>query len=327
METFARMNAAFFKKSWFSSTLKLKEINTPEIKDDEVLLTICGIGVNNNDLVKGSDVCPGIECSGVISVVGRNVQDWKIGERVCALVDGGAYAEQVAVPVKFLLRVPDSIPLEDAACLPSIACNIWLALFTKEDRMMLKEETILIREGASGLGVLAIQFAKYKGMKVIATAGTDQELEDCQKYGADVCITTQVMTLLSVSFVLDYGTRHLNENLLCCDLLGKVAIINLHGYEKTSIMFGVMNIMHLEYYEVDIRSESMDEKALVIDEARTNLWPVVEKLEFIIEDKYPLRDAQRAHEALKKSNNLGNIILFNMQNEMSDECSRRRKRV
>ncbi|KAL3845885.1 hypothetical protein ACJIZ3_003288 [Penstemon smallii] len=322
------MNAVIIRKGWFSNVFKLEEVQTPEIKDDEVLLTISGIGVTKNDFLKGIDVCPGIECSGVIAIVGRNVQNWKAGERVCALLDGGAYAEQAAVPAKFLLRVPESITLEDAACLPYIACNIWLALFTKEDIMPpLKEETILIREGASGIGSLAIQFAKYKGMKVIAAAGTDQELTHCQRYGADVCINHTNKDFvelvkketkgLGVNFVLDYGNQNFYENTLCCDRLGKVPIINLRGFEKIMLSFETIGLMHLQYYVVDILSKSRDEKAKVIDEVRKSLWPVVQDLDVVIEAPYSLRDAHNANKALKRSN-LANFILFNVHTKRND---------
>ncbi|XP_073148780.1 uncharacterized protein [Henckelia pumila] len=170
------MKAMVAKKGWFSSILELREVKIPELKDDEVLIKVCAAGLNRGDIIdvatSDDGVCPGLECSGIIEAVGTNITCWKVGERVCALLEGGGgYAEKVAVPANCVLPLPDDICLDDAAALPYASCSIWLAFFRMRDPETLINKVILIREGTSGIGALAIQYAKYLGLKVIVTTG------------------------------------------------------------------------------------------------------------------------------------------------------------
>ncbi|XP_073298596.1 uncharacterized protein [Primulina huaijiensis] len=127
------MKAIVAIKYWFSSTLEEREVTVPEIKDNEVLIKVWAVGVNKDDIIDVATsvncFCPGLECSGIIEAVGRNVNCWKVGERVCAILEGGGYAEQVVVPADFLLPVPDDIDLDDAAGLPYASCCICNVLY------------------------------------------------------------------------------------------------------------------------------------------------------------------------------------------------------
>ncbi|XP_075480559.1 uncharacterized protein LOC142521219 [Primulina tabacum] len=186
------MEAMVVKKNWFSNSLEHRKVISPEIKDNEVMIKVCAVGVNWGDImdVVTSDdgLCPGLECSGIIEAVGRNVISWKIGQRVCAILEGGGYAEKVAVPAGFLLPLPDHINLADAAGLPFASCSIWLALFKMHDPKTLRRKTVLIREGTSGVGALAIQFAKYMGLRVLAATGRRDGFYICRGFGADICV-------------------------------------------------------------------------------------------------------------------------------------------
>ncbi|XP_075494203.1 uncharacterized protein LOC142531816 [Primulina tabacum] len=160
------MKSMVSKNSRLLSILELQEVKMPEIKDNEVLIKVFAVGVNRADTVDvaTNGVCPGLECSGIIKAVGSDVRCWKVGQRVCAILKGGGCAEQVAVRADFLLPLPDDIDLGDAAGLPYASCCIWLALFKMHDPEQLKDKRILIREGTSGVGALAIQYAKYMGL-------------------------------------------------------------------------------------------------------------------------------------------------------------------
>ncbi|XP_073274526.1 uncharacterized protein [Primulina huaijiensis] len=289
------MKAMVVKKDWVSSSLEEREIKMPEIKDNEVIIQVCACGVNSGDIIDlvtcEDGICPGLECSGIIEAVGRNVDRWKVGERVCAILEGGGYAEKVAVLENFLLPLPDDIDLHDAAGLPYASCCIWLALFkvcnpnTVEDT--LKDKRILIREGTSGIGALAIQYAKFLGLTVIASAGVD--------------------------FVLDYGASDLQRNIRCCRPGGKVCIVDLHGMVSNSIDLAMLQKRHAEIKVFDVRSRDLGYKASVIAGVRTHLWPAVLKKNVIPavgNRRFAVTEAQKALNLLKENDNIGKIIVY-----------------
>lgn len=156
--------------------LQLQEVEEPEIKDDEVLIKTEAAALNRGDIYQrqgfypppeGASTFPGLECSGIIEAVGENVSRWKVGDKVCALLSGGGYAEKVAVPAGQVLPVPSGVSLSDAASLPEVACTVWSTVFTMS--RLCPGETLLIHGGSSGIGTFAIQIAKFKGAKVFVT--------------------------------------------------------------------------------------------------------------------------------------------------------------
>ncbi|XP_073153574.1 uncharacterized protein [Henckelia pumila] len=224
------MKAMVSEKRWFSSILEQREVITPKFNDNEVLIKVCSAGVNRGDIIdvatSDGGVCPGLECSGIIEAVGSNVSCWKVGERVCAILKGGGYTEQVAVPANCVLPLPDDIDLDYAAGLPYASCSVWSALFKMCDLQTIKDKRILIREGTSWIGALAIQFAKYMGLKVIASTGSSETVSICDHYGADFSVddtsgnfVTAVIEKAGrkgVDFVLAYGVFDLQTNIKCC---------------------------------------------------------------------------------------------------------------
>ncbi|XP_073274525.1 uncharacterized protein [Primulina huaijiensis] len=326
------MKAMVVKKDWVSSSLEEREIKMPEIKDNEVIIQVCACGVNSGDIIDlvtcEDGICPGLECSGIIEAVGRNVDRWKVGERVCAILEGGGYAEKVAVLENFLLPLPDDIDLHDAAGLPYASCCIWLALFkvcnpnTVEDT--LKDKRILIREGTSGIGALAIQYAKFLGLTVIASAGSSDEFSLCHDYGAGFCVdhtstdfarevVTSTIDYLGVDFVLDYGASDLQRNIRCCRPGGKVCIVDLHGMVSNSIDLAMLQKRHAEIKVFDVRSRDLGYKASVIAGVRTHLWPAVLKKNVIPavgNRRFAVTEAQKALNLLKENDNIGKIIVY-----------------
>ncbi|CAK9156162.1 unnamed protein product [Ilex paraguariensis] len=173
----------------------LQEVSDPEVRDDEVLIKVVATALNQADTQqrkglypppKGANPYPGLECSGTIEAVGKNVTRWKIGDEVCALLSGGGYAEKVAVPVGQVLPVPPGVSLKDAASFPEVACTVWSTVFLMSK--LSAGETFLVHGGTSGIGTFAIQMSKYLGIKVFVTAGSEEKLAACKDLGADVCI-------------------------------------------------------------------------------------------------------------------------------------------
>jgi len=189
-----------------ADALVLAEVPTPEIAADEVLVEVAAAGVNRLDLMQrqgvydpppGSSAYPGVEVSGTISALGGDVTGWVVGDQVCALLPGGGYAEQVAVPASQLLPVPDGVSLVDAAALPEVASTVWSNLFLTANVQpgqtvltadLQPGQTILIHGGSSGIGTMAIQLARAIGARVAVTAGSANKLEACRTLGAEILI-------------------------------------------------------------------------------------------------------------------------------------------
>lgn len=177
------------------SVLTPTDLPTPAIGDDEVLVDVAAAGVNRADLMqrqgfypppKGESEIPGLEVSGTIAALGDAVTGWSVGDRVCALLAGGGYAEQVAVPAGQLLPVPDDLDLVDAAALPEVVCTVWSNIFMTAH--LQPEELLLVHGGSSGIGTMAIQLGKAFHARVAVTAGSAEKLQRCAELGADILI-------------------------------------------------------------------------------------------------------------------------------------------
>ncbi|TYJ13021.1 hypothetical protein E1A91_A10G022800v1 [Gossypium mustelinum] len=189
------MKAVVITTAGGPEVLQLQQVNDPEIKDDEILIKVEATALNRADTFqrngsypppKGASPYLGLECSGTIQAVGKDVSRWKVGDQVCALLNGGGYAEKVAVHGGHVLPIPPGVSLKDAAGLPEVACTVWSTVFMMS--RLSAGETFLVHGGSSGIGTFAIQIAKNKGATVLVTAGSEEKLAFCKKLGADVCI-------------------------------------------------------------------------------------------------------------------------------------------
>ncbi|XP_073143822.1 uncharacterized protein [Henckelia pumila] len=301
------MRAMVLKNYRFSSILEQAEVKIPEMKDNEVMIKVRASGVNRSDIIdvvtSAIGVCPGLECSGIIEAVGRNVNCWKVGERVCAILEGGGFAEKVVVPADFLLPLPDDIDLDDAAGLAYASCSIWPALFEMCVAKTHEDKTILIREGTNGIDALAIQYAKHLGLKVIAStdhSSTSFVWEVVEKTGYS-----------GVDFVLDYGASDLERNIDCCRRRGKVFIVDLHGMLSNSIDLAMLENKQAEIKVFDLPSRDVGYKASVIAQMRTHLWPAIltKKVFVVVWHRFEVTEAQKALNLLKENDNIGKIIV------------------
>ncbi|XP_073225060.1 uncharacterized protein [Cicer arietinum] len=247
------MKAIVITRAGGPEVLQLQEVEDPQLKDHEVLIRVYATALNGADTFQrkgsypspiGASPYPGLECSGTIVSVGKNVSKWKVGDQVCALLAGGGYAEKVAVPEGQVLPVPPGISLKDAASFPEVACTVWSTIFMMS--RLSKGETLLIHGGSSGIGTFAIQIAKYRGSRVFVTAGSEEKLAFCKSIGADVGINYKTEDFVArvkeetagqgVDVILDVmGASYHQRNLDSLNFDGRLFIIGIQGGVSTEV--------------------------------------------------------------------------------------------
>lgn len=311
------------------TALVLDEVESPTIGEREVLITVAAAGINRADIAQrqgnypppaGASEILGLEVSGVVAAVGEGVSAWSVGEEVCALLSGGGYAEQVAVPAGQVLPIPAGVSLRDAAALPEVACTVWSNLVTQAG--LRAGETLLIHGGSSGIGTMAIQVAKALDVRVIVTAGSQAKLDACASLGADVGINyreddfvEQTLTATGghgADVVLDVvGARYLDRNIQALATEGRLVIIGMQGGAK-----GELNIARLlskrgRVIASGLRARPIEEKAEIVAAVRERVWPWIEggTISPLVHATYPLAQAGEAHQAMEESLHIGKILL------------------
>ncbi|TYI27455.1 hypothetical protein ES332_A05G178700v1 [Gossypium tomentosum] len=310
--------------------VQLQEVEEPEIKDDEVLIKTEAAALNRGDIYQrqgfypppeGASTFPGLECSGIIEAVGENVSRWKVGDKVCALLSGGGYAEKVAVPAGQVLPVPSGVSLSDAASLPEVACTVWSTVFTTS--RLCPGETLLIHGGSSGIGTFAIQIAKFKGAKVFVTVGDERKLAFCNDLGADLCINYKTEDFVvrvkeetegkGVDVILDcVGAAYLQRNLDCLNVDGRLFIIGSISGFVAELNIAAMFAKRLSIQAAALRTRSVEEKASIVKEVENNVWPAIMsgKVKPVVHQRFPLREAAEAHRLMESGNHIGKILLI-----------------
>jgi putative PIG3 family NAD(P)H quinone oxidoreductase len=307
--------------------LQLQEVEDPDIKDDEVLIKVVATALNQADTsqrkghypsLKGASPYPGLECSGIILAVGKNVARWKVGDEVCALLNGGGYAEKVSVQAGQVLTVPPGISLKDAACFPEVACTVWSTTFMTSK--LSAGETFLVHGGSSGIGTFAIQIAKSLGATVFVTAGNEEKLAFCKDLGADVCINYKTEDFVArvkeetggkgVNVILDcIGGPYLQRNLDSLSLDGRLFLIQ--GGPTTEVNLQTLFVKRATLQAAGLRSRTPANKAVIVSEVEKNVWPAIAqgKVKPVIYKYYPLSEAAEAHRLIEGSKHIGKILL------------------
>ncbi|CAL9015366.1 hypothetical protein PRUPE_4G038700 [Prunus persica] len=309
--------------------LKLQEVADPELKEDEVLIKVAATALNRADTLQrkgayppppGSSPYLGLECSGTIEAVGEHVSRWQVGDRVCALLSGGGYAEKVAVPAGQVFPVPPGISLKDAASFPEVACTVWSTVFMMS--RLSAGETFLVHGGSSGIGTFAIQIAKYQGVRVFVTAGSEEKLAVCKELGADVCINYKTEDFVArvkeetggkgVDVILDsIGASYFRRNLDSLNFDGRLFVIGMLGGAVTEIDLRVVLSRRLTIQAAGLRYRSPENKAEIAREVENNVWPaiVAGRVKTVIYKSFPLSEAAEAHRLMESSQHIGKILL------------------
>lgn len=307
-----------------AGVLHVRHVDTPHIEPDSVLVSIASAGVNRADLLQrkgqypsplGWPEWPGLECAGTVSQVGTGVTHVREGDRVCALVGGGAYAEAIAVPADLTLPVPAGLDLVAAGGLMEAACTVWSNLDTAAAR---PGETLLVHGGAGGIGSLAIQIGKAMGLRVIATAGNAHRVTWCRELGADAAVNYRDEDFVEVAqamggadIILDVvGAAYLERNLRALAAGGRLVVIGLLGGASTSLDLSALMARRLSVLGTTLRSRPHDERAAIVAAVGRHVWPwIPARVHPHVHATLPLEEAMRAHEMLASGEVMGKVVL------------------
>ncbi len=309
--------------------LKLGTRPVPQPASGEVLIRMAATGINRADTMQrrgnypvppGTTDIPGLELSGTIAAVGDGVSDWRVGDEVCALVQGGSYADYCIAPAPQCLPVPKGLSLIEAGSLPETFFTVWSNVF---DRGALKgEETLLVQGGTSGIGVTAIQLAHALGHRVFVTAGSDEKCAACLQLGADLAINYRTEDFVKVikevtggkgvDVVLDMvGGSYVNRNLQCMAEDGRLVYIATMGGAKAEINVVALMQKRLSITGSTLRARPVEFKAAITRNLREKVWPLIEagKIKPVIYKTFALADAASAHALMESSQHIGKIML------------------
>ncbi len=309
--------------------LQIAEVPDPVPAEGEVLIDVAAAGLNRADLLQrqgmyppppGEPEYPGLECAGTIAALGAGVTGWQVGDQVCALLSGGGYAEQVAVPAGQVLPVPAGLSVTEAAALPEVACTVYSNVVQVAG--LRAGETLLVHGGASGIGTLAIQLGKALGAQVACTAGSRAKLDRCRELGADLAIgyrDTDFVAAVSeftggrgADVILDImGAAYLDRNVAALAQDGRLVIIGLQGGTRAEIDLNAMLRKRASLHATSLRSRPVDQKAAIVAGVRDVVWPLVAagRIRPVIDATVPLAEAARAHAMLEDGQHVGKILL------------------
>ncbi len=309
--------------------LAVADIAKPAPGAGEVLIKIAAAGLNRADLAQamggyppppGAPATLGMECSGTVEAVGAGVAGFKVGDKVCALLGGGGYAEYVAVSEKLVLPVPRGVSLVDAAALPEVHFTVWTNLM---DSARLKPgESVLIHGGSSGIGTAAIQLCAARGHKVFTTAGSADKCAAIAALGAAHAINYREADFVEVvkaqtggkgiDVILDMvGGDYIQRNMSAAALWGRIINIAYQSGMQANVNFGPLLMKRLSLLATTLRARSNDEKGAIRDALLREVWPLIEagKVKPVVDRVYPLAEAGAAHKRMAGSEHIGKILL------------------
>jgi putative PIG3 family NAD(P)H quinone oxidoreductase len=296
--------------------------------EGEVLIAVHAAGVNRPDVLQrlgryapppGASDLPGLEVAGTVVALGPETARWKIGDRVCALVGGGGYAELCTAPEAQCLPVPTNMSFVEAAAIPETFFTVWTNVF---ERGALKSgETFLVHGGSSGIGTTAIQLAKAFGARVFATAGSDEKCRACEKLGADRAINYRTEDFAAVlkaegggvDVVLDMvGGDYVGRSLSVMAPDGRhVSIAFLQG-AKVTVNLDLVMRNRLTITGSTLRPRTVAQKGAIAAELEAKAWPLLESgsVAPVIFRTFPLDQAAEAHRLMESSEHIGKIVLL-----------------
>ena len=299
----------------------------PEILDNEVLIKIKATAVNRADVVQKNGFYPpplgaseilGLECSGIIEAIGKNVKKRKVGEQVCALLAGGGYAQYASCPEEQAIPTPEGISLTNSASLPEVFATCWLNLFHEAN--MQENDIVLLHAGASGIGTAAIQLCNLFNCKSFVTASTHEKISYCIKLGAENGSLRSNKPFDDiknwapdgVDIILDpVGGSYFQDNLNVLSIEGRLLLIGLMGGTKSEINLGQVLMKRQKIIGSTIRARSSIVKGKVMNDLLEKVWPHFKskKIKPIIYKTMSIENANQAHEIMEKDENIGKLVL------------------
>jgi NADPH2:quinone reductase len=301
----------------------------PVPKAHEILIKVAAAGVNRPDVQQrlgkyapppdASDL-PGLEVAGEVAAVGADVKMWKAGDKVCALVHGGGYAEYCVAPEVQALPMPKGLSATEAASLPETFFTVYSNVY---DRARLAPgESLLVQGGSSGIGVTAIQMAAAMGNRVFVTAGSDEKCAACVKLGAEKAINYKTQDFAAevkaatggkgVNVVLDMvGGDYLQREISCMAEEGRLVFIAVLGGWKAEFNIAEVMMKRLVLTGSTLRPRTVAFKGAVAKNLREKIWPHIEagRIKPVIYKTFPLAQASEAHRLMETSQHIGKIVL------------------
>jgi NADPH:quinone reductase len=322
------MKAILVENAGPNPVLTLGETELPNPKAGEILIAVKAVGVNRADLLQAAGLYPpppgaspilGMEVSGVVAALGASVGDWKIGDEVCALIPGGAYAEYAVAAQECVLPVPKGVSLLEAAGLPETLFTVWTNLI--DTARLAAGESVLVHGGSSGIGTTAIQLLRVRGHDVFATAGSAGKCAACERLGAqainyrerDFVEAVQEATGgRGVDVILDMvGGDYIEKNFRAAAVWGRIVNIAFQAGTRATVNFAPMIQKRLTLAATTLRGRTNGEKGAIRDALFSEVWPLIEagKIKPVIDRVFPLAEAGAAHARMAKSEHIGKILL------------------
>jgi putative PIG3 family NAD(P)H quinone oxidoreductase len=308
--------------------LVLHEIPAPRPDMGQVSIKVSGAGLNNADLLQARGLYPpppgassilGLEVSGVIAELGECVNEWPVGQRVCALLAGGGYGEYALADAGSLLPVPDTVNLVEAAGLPEAAFTAWTNIM--DTGRLQPGESLLVHGGTSGIGSLAIQIFAARGHTVFATAGSDAKCEAAESFGAARAINYRKEDFVAavkeatggkgVDVILDMvGGSYIQRNIEAAAPWGRIVNIAYQEGFRAEVNFAPVLTKRLTLAATTLRARTLAQKAAIRDVLWREVWPQLgHGVKPVTERIFPLTEAGQAHEFMRKTGHIGKILL------------------
>ena len=310
--------------------LKLRELPKPAAKPNEIVIKVAAAGVNRPDVLQrmglypvppDASPLPGLEIAGEVVETGSSARLWKPGDKVCALVNGGGYAEYCAAPEVQALPVPKNLSLVEAASLPETYFTVWANVY---DRGRLAPgESLLVQGGTSGIGVAALQMAAATGNRVFATAGSDEKCAACVRLGAEKAFNYRTQDWgaevraatggKGVNVILDMvGGDYVPKELKCLAEEGRLVFIAFLRGPKSELDIAQVMQRRLTITGSTLRPRSTEFKGAVARSLREKIWPLLDagRIKPQVYRTFPLEQAGEAHRLMESSQHIGKIVLI-----------------
>ncbi|MGB2476474.1 MAG: NAD(P)H-quinone oxidoreductase [Paracoccaceae bacterium] len=308
------------------SVLKSSVRSIPKPKRNEVLIKISYAGINRPDVLQrsgsylpppGASDLPGLEASGIIFAIGKNVTNWEVGDEVCALLPGGGYAEYAVTQASHCLPVPTGMSLKQAAALPETLFTVWSNVFQRGG--LKPNEKFLVHGGSSGIGTIAIQLANLFGSEVYATAGSEAKCSACEELGAIRAIDYNkedflevIKSIGGVHLILDMvGGAYIEKNIKALVDDGRLVQIAFLKGAKVELNFAQIMTRRLTVTGSTLRPQSDLSKSQIASELLEKIWPLLGtgRINPVINSVFDLNDVSSAHLLMESSKHIGKIVL------------------
>ena len=311
------------------NTLLWTEVPDLTPKRGEVLIRVKASAVNRADLAqrqgrypppKGESEIMGLECSGIVEEIGKGVGRFQLGDRVCALLAGGGYAESVTVPAGQVLPIPANLSFEQAACLPEVFATAYLNLYLEANTI--PGETVLVHAGASGVGTAAIQLCRVFQNPCFVTVGDQTKLARCKQLGATAGWIRHDREFKEgaleqtdgrgVDVILDpVGASYLDHNLACLATDGRLVIIGVMGGVDAKLPLRQIMVKRQRIIGSTLRARPIASKAKVMELLCSQVWPNIEngRISPILHATYPIQEVESAHQEVAANKTIGKVVL------------------